>query len=152
MKEASEPTRACHPAIDRNATLGSRTPTREARRLLIVDDSPIVRNLLVELVHGLQLGFRVCAAADCDSALRLFDGERPEVVLLDLELPKGSGFDLLADMKLRRPTCVIGMLTSYDCPEFRENARRLGAAFFFGKTTDFSRIPSVLEQFAHRRT
>ncbi len=151
MKEASEPSRAYRPAIDRNATLGSRTSTTEARRLLIVDDSRIVRDLLVELVRGMHLDFRISAAADGDSALRLFDGERPEVVLLDVDLPKGSGFDLLADMKLRQPTCVIGMLTSYDCPEFRENALRLGAAFFFGKTTDFGRIPGVLRLLAGGR-
>ncbi len=144
MKAAGEPLGGDCPSGDRNAIPGSRTPTVEARRLLIVDDSRIVQDFLAEIISDLQVGFRIVSATDGEMALRLFDEERPEVVLLDISLPELNGFDLLAEMKLRRPACAVIMLTGDDYPEFRANALRLGADFFIGKTTDFWRIPGLL--------
>ena len=73
---------------------------------------------------------------------------RPAVVVLDLELPGASGFDLLAQFKLRQPACVVIVLTTYAYPEFRENALRLGADYFFSKAMEFERVTEVLSALA----
>jgi two-component system response regulator DesR len=65
-------------------------------------------------------------------------------VVLDIELPGLNGFDLLAQFKLQRPGCVVIVLTTYAYPEFRENAMRLGADYFFDKAMEFERVTEVL--------
>ena len=69
---------------------------------------------------------------------------QPEAVVLDLELPGVSGFDLLTQFKRRRPGCVVIVLTTYAYPEFRDNALRLGADYFFAKAMEFERVTEVL--------
>lgn len=117
-------------------------------KVLIVEDSSIVRERLVGLINGLRLGIRVITAADGDLGLNAFLREHPDIVLLDIALPGMNGFDLLAEMKSLRPFCVVVMITSYNYPEFRDNALRLGADHFLSKIMEFERITEVITSLA----
>ncbi len=112
-------------------------------RVLFIEDSPIVRERLIALIAQLHLPIRV-AAADGQQAVPRFEKLGPDAVVLDVELPGLNGFDLLAQFKLQRPGCVVIMLTTYAYPEFRENAMRLGADYFFDKAMEFERVTEVL--------
>jgi DNA-binding NarL/FixJ family response regulator len=121
------------------------SPAREpAYQILLVDDSPIVGERLTALINQLHRSIRVVVAADGIQALSLFGQLQPEAVVLDLELPGVSGFDLLTQFKRRRPGCVVIVLTTYAYPEFRDNALRLGADYFFAKAMEFERVTEVL--------
>jgi YesN/AraC family two-component response regulator len=113
-------------------------------RVLIIEDSPIVRERLIALIDQLHLPIRVAAVADGLQAVLRFEKLCPDAVVLDIELPGLNGFDLLAQFKLQRPGCVVIMLTTYAYPEFRENAMRLGADHFFDKAMEFERVTEVL--------
>ena len=113
-------------------------------RVLIIEDSPIVRERLIALIDQLHLPIRVAAVADGLQAVLRFEKLCPDAVALDIELPGLNGFDLLAQFKLQRPGCVVIMLTTYAYPEFRENAMRLGADHFFDKAMEFERVTEVL--------
>jgi len=113
-------------------------------RVLIVEDSPIVRERLIALIDQLHLPIRMAAVADGLQAMARFERLCPDAVVLDIELPGLNGFDLLAQFKLQRPACVVIMLTTYAYPEFRENAMRLGADYFFDKAMEFERVTEVL--------
>ncbi len=114
------------------------------RRVLIVEDSPIVSERLVALINRERLGFIVSTAAEGHEALRIFRAERPEAVVLDIALPGLNGFDLLREFKQRQPGCVVIILTTYAYTEFRENAARLGADYFFSKAMEFEMVSKVL--------
>lgn len=113
-------------------------------QVLLVDDSPIVCGRLSALINQLHRPIRVAVAADGVEATQLFIQLHPAAVVLDLELPGESGFDLLAQFKLRNPACMVIVLTTYAYPEFRENALRLGADHFFSKAMEFERVTEVL--------
>jgi CheY-like chemotaxis protein len=113
-------------------------------RVLIIEDSPTVRERLIALIDQLVLPIRVAAVADGLQAGLRFEKLCPDVVVLDIELPGLNGFDLLAQFKLQRPGCVVIMLTTYAYPEFRENALRLGADYFYDKAMEFERVTEVL--------
>ena len=113
-------------------------------RVLIIEDSPIVRERLIALIDQRHLPIRVAAVADGLQAVLRFEKLCPDAVVLDVELPGLNGFDLLAQFKLQRPDCVVIMLTTYAYPEFRENAMRLGADYFFDKAMEFERVTEVL--------
>ena len=113
-------------------------------RVLIIEDSAIVRERLIAMIDQLHLPIRVAAVADGLQAVLRFEKLCPDAVVLDIELPGLNGFDLLAQFKLQRPGCVVIVLTTYAYPEFRENAMRLGADYFFDKAMEFERVTEVL--------
>jgi two-component system response regulator ResD len=68
--------------------------------VLVVDDEPIVREVLSRYLS--RAGFEVRAAADGQAALDLFEARRPELVVLDLMLPRVDGLEVLRLPALRR--------------------------------------------------
>ena len=72
--------------------------TRDMHRVLIVDDSPEVRDILVEVLEG---SYHVCTAADGDEALQVYGQTRPDIILLDLHMPMMSGLEVINHIRHR---------------------------------------------------
>ena len=130
---------------------GRPVTAQDPLRVLIVEDSRIVSERLVSMINSLNLNIRLTTAADGPVAEQLFGSLHPDAVVLDIALPTANGFDLLVRFKSQQPACVVIMLTTYAYPEFRENAKRLGAEFFFSKNMDFERVVDVLAAMAAGR-
>ena len=79
-------------------------------RLLLIDDEQHILDV-VEYVMK-EHGFETVTALDGDTALELYRNDRPDLVVLDLNLPGLSGLDLFREMKLLAPDIPIIMLTS----------------------------------------
>src|SRR5918994_5592136 len=82
--------------------------TAEAR-VLVVDDEPMVREVLSRYLE--RDGFEVESAADGELALQAFEARRPDLVLLDLMLPRLDGFEVFRRIRARAPSPVI-MITA----------------------------------------
>ena len=78
--------------------------------LIVEDEAVLARNLQKAFARG---GFAVHHAATIADALRLADEVHPEVVLMDLRLPDGSGLDTLPELLAREPDAAIIMMTAY---------------------------------------
>jgi DNA-binding response OmpR family regulator len=78
-------------------------------RVLVVDDEPMVREVLSRYL--VRDGFDVAVAADGELALEAFDARRPDLVLLDLMLPRLDGFEVFRRIRARGPSPVI-MITA----------------------------------------
>src|SRR6266542_4144947 len=79
---------------------------RPQRRLvLVVDDEPMLRNLLSRLLR--MEGYDVIEAEDGRVALNLVDTERPDLVLLDVMMPARNGLDVLGDLRATSDVPVI---------------------------------------------
>jgi DNA-binding response OmpR family regulator len=99
-------------------------------RVLIVDDEPMVREVLERyLTRG---GFVAQTAADGEAALAAFDTSRPDLVLLDLMLPKLDGFSVFRSIRARAATPVI-MLTARGEETERIAGLELGADDYVAK-------------------
>jgi len=85
------------------------------RRVLVVDDEPMVREVAATYLE--REGFLVSLAADGESALRLFDSEAPDLVVLDLMLPKVDGYSVLSDLRSRSTVPVILLTARSDEPD-----------------------------------
>ncbi|HKB42044.1 MAG TPA: response regulator transcription factor [Gemmataceae bacterium] len=115
-------------------------------RILIADDSVIVRDRLIALLNELQ-GIEVIAQAeDAMEARSLARKLKPDVAILDLRMPKGSGADVLFDLKKLHPAPKVIMLTNYPHAENRKKCIDGGADYFFDKSTEFQRVVSVLRE------
>ena len=101
--------------------------------VLVVDDSLTVRRITQRLL--VRAGYRVALAKDGLDALERLAGERPRVVLSDIEMPRMDGFDLVrnirADERLRGLPVI--MITSRIADKHREVAAELGVDHYLGK-------------------
>jgi DNA-binding NarL/FixJ family response regulator len=113
-------------------------------KILIADDSAIVRARLISLLTDLRGIEVVGQAEDAIEARILAEKLRPDVAILDLRMPKGSGADVLRDIKKLDPTPKVIMLTNYPHPENKKKCIDGGADYFFDKSTEFQRVVSVL--------
>src|SRR5204862_7739940 len=100
-------------------------------KVLIVDDDRFVRMALVEALRVWQ--YETCEADTVASAKTAFAHEEPAIVLLDIELPDGSGIDVLNHIKDTAPETVVVMITGNVDVEHSVAALRGGAHDFIGK-------------------
>jgi DNA-binding NarL/FixJ family response regulator len=120
-------------------------------RVIVVDDSPVVRVRLVGLLGEVR-GVRVVAEAwDGLEALRLVRLHAPDAVILDLNLPGMNGFDVLAVLKGEPFPPVVIVLTNHPLDRYRAECLRSGADFFFDKSNDFDRVVAAVASAARSK-
>jgi CheY-like chemotaxis protein len=108
------------------------TPERRRPRILVVDDSPIVRELLTEMLRG--AGVLVEAAEDGVAALRSLEVTKPDLVLSDVEMPRMGGLELLRRIRGQNQQIPVIMLTTRGSVEDRRAAAELGADAYLVKS------------------
>ncbi len=105
-------------------------------RVLVADDQTVVREGLV-LLLGLLPGVEVAgAAADGEQAVRLAAAELPDVVLMDLRMPRMDGVEATRRIRASHPGIQVVVLTTYSDDESVFAALRAGARGYLTKDTD----------------
>lgn len=120
-------------------------------KVFLVDDARIIRQRLAKIlatVKGVQI---IGEAVDADDAIQAIRCLRPDVVILDLQLARGTGFDVLEAVKHDPSAPIVILLTNFPYPSFRQKCLAAGADFFFDKSTEFQKIPNVLLQLSMKR-
>jgi len=100
--------------------------------ILIADDHDVVRAGLKTLLEDSDIRI-VAEATGGDAALKLAK-HKPDLVLLDVRMPEGSGLDCLARIKLDLPNTPVVMFSGYDNPTYVARAVALGAAGYISKS------------------
>jgi DNA-binding NarL/FixJ family response regulator len=108
--------------------------------IFLVDDSPTVRERIEGLLARLDGACVVGRAAGADEAIRRILALLPQVVLLDLRLAQGSGFDVLRAVCPQAPQIDVFVLSNFATPAYRRTAEQLGARAFFDKTQEFGQL------------
>jgi diguanylate cyclase (GGDEF)-like protein len=112
--------------------------------VFIADDSRLVRERLASMLADID-GVRVVGeAGDIRSAVAGILSLQPQTLILDVELPGGTGIDVLKAIAGAQPMPRVIMLTNNPQPAYREKCRRAGAEFFFDKTLEFEKVAQVL--------
>jgi DNA-binding NtrC family response regulator len=112
------------------------------KQVLIVDDDPAVRNLLLTFLQ--DKGYRTTAAEDGEKALHWLAGHRPDVVLLDIRMPGISGIDVLQESRRLYPDLPVIVISGYADEALARRALRMGAYDFFLKPFDLATVESRL--------
>lgn len=117
-------------------------------RVFIADDSRVVRERLIALLSEVPeieiAGHAQDAREAVGSILRL----KPDVVILDIRMPGGSGIGVLQDLRQMTPAPIAMMLTNYPYPQYQKKCTDLGARFFFDKSTEFEKAVEALKELA----
>jgi DNA-binding NarL/FixJ family response regulator len=112
--------------------------------VLVVDDSPVVRRRVAELVADLPHVGAVFEAEDTRAARAMFTRMAPDAVILDLSMPGGSGLDILKWIRSGADAPLVVVLTAHGEAGYRRTCLEAGADFFFDKATEFDRVREVL--------
>jgi PAS domain S-box-containing protein len=104
--------------------------------ILVVDDDPDARELVTVTLR--QAGAEVKPAASIGEALEILGGAMPNVLVSDVAMPNGTGYDLMQQIRRTPRTAQLPAiaLTAYDRPEDRDRSLKAGFDFHVGKPVD----------------
>lgn len=106
-----------------------------AKKILFIEDEPTLQKAVGEILT--QEGFKVLSALDGEEGLNLIKKEKPDLILLDLILPKRDGFEILEEMKEDKELKDIPVivLTNLEGMGDVEKALSLGATTYLVKAS-----------------
>jgi DNA-binding NtrC family response regulator len=113
-----------------------------APRLLVVDDEPGIRTIVERF--GRQLGFDVTNRSGGAEALQHLAEFRPDVVIVDLQMPEVGGLDVLRAMRAEDSECHVILMTANPTIDTAIEAVKLGALDYVSKPLDFDRLRELL--------
>ena len=102
-------------------------------RVLAVDDHPLIREGIAALISSQPDMRLVAEAASATQAINKFHELRPDITLMDLQLPDMSGIDAISAIRLECPTARIIVLTTYGGDSLAERALKAGARAYLLK-------------------
>jgi DNA-binding NarL/FixJ family response regulator len=115
------------------ATLTKARRPEVKTRVLVVDDHPLVRRGLRELISG-EGDMEVCGeAADAVDALAMAKKIRSDVAIVDISLPRGYGLDLVKQLRSNHDEIKVLVVSMHDESLFAERALRAGALGYINK-------------------
>jgi DNA-binding NarL/FixJ family response regulator len=123
--------------------------TRQAIRVLLVEDSIPVRNRIRSLIEESCPVVVIGEVGSVAAANFILHSNPVDAVVLDLHLWDGDGCAVLATAKSTYPDCVVIVLTGFSERADRMRCLDLGADHFFDKTKEFERVPEVLVGLGH---
>ena len=124
------------------------TDARPDLRVLLVEDSPVICGLITEIINEVP-GVKVAESVETErAAIEAVGRLDVDVVILDLQLRKGTGFGVLRAMRDMPKKPVVVVLTNFALRSYREAALALGARDFLDKSRDYDRLPAILTEIA----
>jgi DNA-binding NarL/FixJ family response regulator len=124
----------------------------KALRIFLVEDSPILRERLSDMLATWGDVDIVGHAETEETAVEKLQSEEWDVLILDLQLLRGTGLGVLRGLAgHRRPDTTVIVLTNYAIPSYQAHSVQLGADYFFDKAHEFRRIVEVLDEISQKR-
>ncbi len=114
-------------------------------RILVVEDHSDTLQALSRLLR--HFGHEISLADGAQNALNILGSKEFDVVLCDIALPDGNGYDVIAEAKRRRPVKAVA-LTGFSATEDIQRGKEAGFDFHLTKPVDFHELRSVLGQIA----
>ena len=112
-------------------------------RVFIVDDSKVIVERVVELLRDVTGVLVVGRAGDVTEAIEGIGRTKADAIILDLQLERGSGLDVLRAIRKTHPRMYVVICTNYPYPQYREECLSAGANHFLDKSIEFEKIPGI---------
>ena len=115
-------------------------------KVFVADDSIVLRERLLEMLREIP-GVEVLGCAeDGLHAINCIRALKPDAVVLDIQMPCGTGLDVLKNVKRGQDGPIFIVFTNFPYPQYRKRALECGAEFFFDKTTEFEKLRELFGQ------
>lgn len=120
--------------------------TEGKKRILIVEDHPLFRAMLVQLIEK-ELGMQACGEADnIRTAMDLIEQTRPDAAIVDLSLQGAGGLELIKDLKAQQIRLPILVVSMHSEEIYAERALRAGARGFITKQASPEEVVAALRK------
>ncbi len=115
-------------------------------RILSVDDHPLMREGIAAIINDEEDMSVIAEVANAKSAAKVFRASQPDVTLMDLRLPDGSGIDVMIDILAEFPDAKILMLTMFDGDAEIQRALKAGARGYLLKSMPSEELIRVIRR------
>jgi len=122
------------------------TIKKDATRVLIVDDHPLLRKGVSQLIDQERDLVVVAEAEDAHKAITAIETSKPDVALIDISLNGSSGIELLKNIKARFPKLKMLCLSMHDESVYAHRALRAGASGYIMKQEGTERVLTALRK------
>lgn len=112
--------------------------------VFIVEDSPIVRDALVDLLEDLEDVTVVGSAEDARTAIEAISRCKPDYVVLDYQLVRSTALDVLRALHPSMSDVVFIVLTNHAATQYERVCKQAGATWFLDKTRDFAKVKDIV--------
>ena len=113
-------------------------------KVLIADDSTLIRMNLRKLLSSVKTISSVLVSQDVPSTIEQLTSANPDVVILDIQMPGGTGFDVLKYIQETNLSITTIVLTNFASDNNKKKSIELGADYFFDKSNEYERILDIL--------
>lgn len=115
-------------------------------RVFITDDSKLVVERLADLLKDVSGVEVVGQAGNAPDAVSSIQKVSPDAVILDLQMPGGSGLDVLRAIRRGHTGVQVVICTNFPYPQYRDECMAAGANYFLDKSADFDKIPAIFRE------
>ncbi len=112
-------------------------------RVMIADDAPVVRGLLKDIL-SISKHELIAEAVDGDDAIEKFAATKPDVLLLDIDMPKKDGITTLMEIKRMDPNAKVVMVTVHDEMDMIQDCIKAGALTYIIKPFDTKQLMNAI--------
>lgn len=113
--------------------------------ILIVDDNRMYVDRIIRLLDDIENIGLIKVAGNYEEGYRIFSLEKPDLVLLDINLPDQSGIKMLTHIRKTGWPCKVIMISNHADEFYRRQCKELGADYFLDKTNEFGLLPGIIE-------
>jgi DNA-binding NarL/FixJ family response regulator len=107
--------------------------SKSKKRILIVDDHPMMRQGLAQLINN-EPDLMVCAEADtAGQAIKLISTSQPDILIADISLPDKNGLELIKDVRILNPDILILVVSMHDESLYAERVLKAGGRGYIMK-------------------
>lgn len=117
--------------------------------IMIVDDEPEVAEVLAKSLT--RQGHRTVTVNSGEDALKKLDDAGVDAMFLDVSMPGMNGLEVLAEVKRRRPTLAVVVITGHATPDEIDEVRRLGAVDVIAKPAALTHYHRAIERLGERK-
>ena len=117
--------------------------------ILIVEDEEIVSEILIARMK--RWGQSVVLASSREEALSKIKTSRFDLVLLDIMLPDGFGYEIIPEVKQAQPNINIITMTGDNTPDLERTIREFGITYFMAKPVDFDELKNIIDHIANKQ-
>ncbi|MEJ2200600.1 MAG: response regulator [Desulfuromonadaceae bacterium] len=121
--------------------------SKDKRKILIVDDEPVIRDLCARALKGYQ----ILQAVDGEQALNILDHETADVVLADVMMPRVNGLELLKTIKDKTPNQVVVIMTGYADKDVILRALKADADDFITKPINLLQLKTTIDKVLEKK-
>lgn len=117
----------------------------------IVDDSGPVRERLTAMLSEIEGARVIGQASNVAEAIAGIRSLNPDIVILDIQMPDGSGIEVLKTVKQYARPPIVMMLTNHAHPQYRKKCMEWGADFFLDKSSEIESLAAICEGVVRQR-